>query len=247
MSETAPRPTGRDRRLRAGTGAPVWRVLAWSSIVAVCGCSSADNDRLWAPEPHPMWSKFPFDGHRQWLYSNTDESSAYLLHAESDGVARREGGFNLYSVRYTTQCLGGKDGCFDGQLLFSADWSSDSNSGVLVHSVTSSELELYSFQPAVRIAADDMTVGQVVATTVDGVAWTSELASAGACPSPDFAQFDCVTFAVSSDSSYGGVLTGEWAATETLGVVAFRREFDAGQWQLVSVTCEPDEACDGSW
>ncbi|MEQ1570962.1 MAG: hypothetical protein ABMA64_35360 [Myxococcota bacterium] len=204
---------------------------------AFAGCETPPYDRgEW-----PVWSAFPFDGEREWVYRSTDDALPYLLVARSSGEGEVVDGGLAYTVRYETDCVTYSDTCTTGDVLASLTWSSDASAGVRVHAIDDVPLD-----PPVALAADDATEGDALVTESGGRSWTSTFAGVSSCPIAMAASWpSCVQLEVAVDAGDGGVLAGTWWAADRSGVAGFTPSLADGRWELTDSTCAGE--CDGTW
>jgi hypothetical protein len=195
-----------------------------------------------------VWQMFPFDGEREWKYVSTDASLTYKLVANCDGLAERLNGKNVYTVRYTVECVTASETCVTGERVFTLRWSSDTTDGVFIHAYSLGEDPFIDFDPPLQITYDDMNFEEVIGTETGGSYWESTMGQIGECPLRMAVDFgSCGTWTVTSSVGDGYPIAGQWWAVEGAGITAFQLSTDTGVWELAQYDCEPDNECDGDW
>ncbi len=193
----------------------------------------------------PVWKTFPFDGLREWEFTNTDTTLPYKLIASSDQEPEFRDGANLYLVDYWTRCLGTDPNCVDGESLRTIQWSSDTQSGTFIHGYSVGSGAFADLDPPLQVTADVMDRDDVVETTTGGATWTSTFLGEEICPAQLADDWQCSVFEITTDTGDGYPLAGKYWQVMGTGFTAMEIATETGQWQLSSYACEGE--CDGEW
>ena len=211
-------------------------VISGLLLLASCGNSSPSLVRT------TVWNLFPFDGSRQWTFTNPDQAFDFSLHAETVGNPDIIGGLNVYAVSYQKECRFVSDECSNGDEVLRIRWSSDSSSGVLIHGYTQNDIAV-EFRPAISLAEDTARRGETVETESDGLTWTATFEGIQECPfrSDDW---QCAVFSLESTAEEPLPIEGTYWAVGGQNVVAMDLANDFGPWHYIDSDCTD---CDGNW
>jgi hypothetical protein len=214
--------------------------IAVAAAVALVGC--VDHKDQFGYDGYPMDDFFPFDGQRSWTFTSTDDTIPYtvvgVLNTTPETAAD---GASVFTIDYTTHCLGEDTGCVDGDYrLRSLSMSSDQIRGTEFHGFDAESTGPVVLDPPVQITEDRGVPDDVITSDSGGETWMTTFDQIGECPvlmSVDWDQ--CIKLQIrDADGNETSPLHGDWYAVTGYNVIAMQLMDDTGQWQLSDTTFE---------
>ena len=163
---------------------------------------------------------FPLDGDRSWKY--VQDGLDWRLEVSKEGSVS-SGDMEIVTLDY---------GVFDpAELLYSIEWSSDVNTGVLIHSYTVEDGPSDSFSNPIVFADPSMAPGESIET--DG--YISTFVEVITCPN-DWVTEDwtCLHFQVTDglDNENSAPFVGDWWLASAWGASWFQQPTQSSEWIL---------------
>lgn len=202
------------------------------------GCEQPDQ---WTYSGWSMPDFFSFDGDRVWEYISTDATLPYILVGTLDTEYEllEDQVTRVFTINYTTDCVGADVACEEGELLYSVRWSSNSTWGTYIHGYSMAGGEPVVLDPALQITPPTMIKGESVTTDIEGTLWTSTLGEIEPCPVQWNVEWnECMRFDLEvgeqgddAEGSYFPIAGTYWVITG-YNLVAFELDGDSGRWEL---------------
>lgn len=177
-----------------------------------------------------VYDYFPLDGSRSWEYMN-DTVVDWQMRVEKLPNTADKGGVEVVTLEYSV-----KD---PTELLFSIDWSSDSEKGVLIHGYHIEGGEEVRYDPPVVFGEYQMNTEDDVQTDTDGRTFTSALVAVEDCPNYwTTDKWECLHMSIDDGGSDSGApFLGDWWIATKWGTSRFQpSEYDSpwilskGEW-----------------
>ncbi len=175
-----------------------------------------------------IYKYFPLDGERDWSYANDASDVDWTLYVKLVDSEIRDG-TEVATLSYQEKGDVGEV----GEPLFSLEWSSDSNDGVLIHKYTDDVTgESTTFSPALIFGEHQMNVGESVETTTGGTTFTSTFVSSATCQTHwSTEDWDCLHFTL-DDGGADLPFSGDWYIATNWGAAQMRFTGDTADWVL---------------
>ncbi|MCK6504856.1 hypothetical protein L6R53_15885 [Myxococcota bacterium] len=201
-----------------------------ASLALVTGCKPVTD--VWG---HPLYEYFPFDKERTWAYAMDDDSAGYVLAVEKVAATDQQG-VEVATLEYRKQ---------DSDLLYSVDWSSDANGGVLIHGYTVQGGDSVRFDTAVQFANHEALAGEQVVTETNGMTFTATFHGIEECPNLWTSEvWDCAHITLDDgdgDDMAGPPFAGDWWGAGSWNASRFHTTGGSADWVLTSAWyCDPE-------
>ena len=182
----------------------------------------------------PVFDYFALDGVRDWQYVN--DGYGWKLDVEvNPAFERMDGNTRIVTLDYSQDD--------PRELLYSVEWSSDSNKGVLIYgySIEADEGGPVTLDPPVVFSKNRATKGTVETTASGGTTWTSTFEEIEPCPNYWVTEdWECLRFQL-DDGGLGVPFAGTWWIASDWGASRFQGVDDASPWQLAIAHWTPTE------